>query len=334
MDVSTPTSNKKSLVIIGAYPKTEYSIDVLKSAISALNNQFDILLATHYPVDKSIQNMVSYYLYDCRNDIINNESDWYIFYQAHDTFYFQNKEKRNSSNYHYAVYRNIINSLMFARNYYEDFYYIESDTVFDEKDLDKFKKIKEDSLENKKRACFFARKDNFFHTTVFWSEIEYFLNTIPFLKTAEDFIKITNGNNCIEHFIANAYDKYDSFVHTNLMLNIHPAEYFYNSKLDLLTSENEYIVNNCRVLLLRDFNSTNIFFICSEGGDLARVGTMEVKIDGILIFNKEVNHSKDTTFIQVFPKSNVIEMEVNGTVRQYYVEEILNNTDSFIRFNN
>jgi archaellum component FlaF (FlaF/FlaG flagellin family) len=332
--MSNVTPNTRSLVIIGAYPKTEYSVEVLKKTITILKDDFDILLATHYPADKDIQQMISYYVYDHRNDVINNESDYYIFFQSYDTFYFQNKEKRDSSNYHYAVYRNIINSLMFAKNYYEDFYYIESDSVFHKEDLEKFKKLKQDSLTQQKNACFFAREDNFFHTTVFWSEIEYFLKAVPFLRTAEDFITITKGNNCIEHFISNAFYRYDSFKSTHLLLNIHPAEYFYNSKLDQLTSDNQYMINNCRVLLLRDVNSNNIFFVCSEGGDVVNIEMMTVKIDGILIFEKEVNRNKETTFIQVFPTSDTIHMEVNGITRQYSVESIINNTDSFIRFNN
>jgi len=94
------------------------------------------------------------------------------------------------------------------------------------------------------------------------------------------------------------------------------------------------MINNCRVLLLRDVNSNNIFFVFSEGGDVVNIEMMTVKIDGILIFEKEVNRNKETTFIQVFPTSDTIHMEVNGITRQYSVESIINNTDSFIRFNN
>jgi hypothetical protein len=61
---------KRDLIIIGSYPNTKLSEEVLIKCISSLKDKFDIALATHYPVDKEIQNLVDYYIYDSYNHLI------------------------------------------------------------------------------------------------------------------------------------------------------------------------------------------------------------------------------------------------------------------------
>jgi hypothetical protein len=128
---------KKSLAIIGAYPNTKEGIDILKNTILSLENEFDILLSTHYPVDKDIQQMVKYYVYDYRNETIPHESEYYIWWLSENNFYVQNLEKREFPNYHYAVYRLIMNGLFLLKDYYEDFYYINYDCTFEKSDFQK-----------------------------------------------------------------------------------------------------------------------------------------------------------------------------------------------------
>lgn len=325
---------QKSLVIIGAHPNTEYSVQILKKTILSLKDDFDILLSTHYPVNKDIQDMVNYYIYDYRNEIIPWEEEYYIFWSQHDNFYFQNIEKRETSNHHYGVYRLMMNSITFIKDYYEDFYYIDYDCSFDKSDLEKLKTLKKDTKEKNKKSCFFARSDNFFNTIVFWSETEHYLNVMPIIKTSEEFIKRTNNNNCLEHFLGNSYLNYDSFSSVNRMLDIHPSHYFQYSQLaqsDLIRDKKP-IVAECRTLLLRDMNSNNIFFVYNSGGHNLPLRNVEIKIDGGKILEVDTKISQ-TIYVPIYPKSDKIQLEVNNICKEYVVEEILQNTANYIKFN-
>ena len=58
---------KKQLLIVGSYPSTEKTENILKSMLESVNNDFDVLLAAHCPVSKEIQSMVKYFVYDSDN---------------------------------------------------------------------------------------------------------------------------------------------------------------------------------------------------------------------------------------------------------------------------
>lgn len=323
---------KKNLAIIGAYPNTNESLQILKNTILSLADEFDILLSTHYPVDGDIQRMVKYYIYDYRNETIPYESEYYIWWLSESNFYLQNLEKREFPNYHYAVYRLIMNGLNLIKDYYEDFYYINYDCTFEKSDLEKLKNLKINTLIDGKSSCFFARDDNFFDAMVFWSKIDYFLKVIPNLKTNEEFINITNGNNCFEHFVGNSYLKYDSFLNINRLLNVHPINYFSNSRIGQSSiSAGKTLNPECRTILVKDINSDNIFFVYSNNVNKISSYDIEIKIDGIVILKID-SATSQTIFVQIFPKTDKIKMEVNDFCKEYMVDDIMNNTQSFIKF--
>ncbi len=321
-------SNKKSLVIIGAYPNTENGINVLKKTILSLKEDFDILLSTHYPVDKDIQQMVKYYVYDHRNEMIPHKHPSYTWWTGNPNFYIQKEEKQASPNYHYAVYRLIMNGLSLVKDYYEDFYYIESDCVFDKSDIEKLKNMKKDSLESNKQACYFGNTE-FFYTLLFWSKIDYFLKVIPLFKTPEEFIKATDGNNCIENFIPYSIIHNDSVSNINLLFDVAPSKHFNRSKLAQLTLKEGNTVNfQCKTAIVKDYNSNNIFFIFSSDVNSSTT-EINIKIDGVPFV---LTNGEYVTFKQITPSSDTIVVEVNGHTTKYIVNEVLNDNNSYIRF--
>ena len=100
---------KKDLVILGSYPSSDKSKEVLKACIKSLKEHFDIMLCTHYPADFETQNMVNYYIYDYRNEMVVNE-DVYIYGDC-DQFYFQGYIEGTSTHPGFAIYRSIMNGL-------------------------------------------------------------------------------------------------------------------------------------------------------------------------------------------------------------------------------
>lgn len=320
--------NKKSLVIIGAYPNSKIGIDILKQTIAGLKDDFDILLSTHYPADKDIQEMVKYYVYDHRNEMIPHKYADYNWWCGDDNVLIQQKEGQVSPNYHYAVYRLIMNGLSLLKDYYEDFYYIESDCIFEKSDIEKLKALKTESLQNNKQACFFGN-DTFFFTLLFWSKIDYFLKVVPLLKTPDEFVQATDSNNCIENYLPECFIKNDSLSNVNILLDEYPSKYFDKSKLAQLSiSDGNTVSFQARVGIVKEQDSNNLFFIFK--GDVNHSSVqLNVKID-----DDQFTLTNGDYFIykQVFPKSDKIRMEVNGRVKTYIIDEILRDTDSFIKF--
>jgi hypothetical protein len=135
------------LIVIGTYPNTDarikLTIDCINSAKKMPFNR-PIMLVSHYPVPKKIQEMVDYYVYDQHNPLTHH-SYYNRFYREDEEAKVEMKITGNS-NQSLTVLTNLINAGKAAKAFgFNKMFYITFDIELDEKDFpaiyDRFSKL-------------------------------------------------------------------------------------------------------------------------------------------------------------------------------------------------
>jgi hypothetical protein len=195
---------KKNVFIVTSYPYNENRINVLKECLKSLKHpEFDIILATNYPIEnKEINDMCDFMVYDKQDikswadyniDFIGKS--WYI------DFPHMSAEIRFDNAYHYDIYRLIYLATGLASSLgYEFFYYVEGDCEFSEQNITDFLDLKKDTLEKNKQMVFFQRDVNpdrgmegfqsaHFATVIFGGKPKYFQEKLILPLEPEEWVK-------------------------------------------------------------------------------------------------------------------------------------------------
>ena len=237
--------NKKQVLIVGSYPSTEKTENVLKSVLESVNNDFDVLLAAHCPVSKEIQSMVKYFVYDSDNQMIPRDPN-VSFWADYPSFFVRIFNNWGKFHHGYAVYKSIMNSLYLCSHSYESFIYIEGDTVFSNEDISKLKNLKTICEKNKKEALFF-KDTNFLSSVVFYSSIDFFKDIFFFDGTCEGHLsncEVIKGNTELENFFYKSVEYKNAFDKIHFIENAEISKYFATSKLGINTFHDGDVVTN------------------------------------------------------------------------------------------
>ena len=256
--------NKKQVLIVGSYPSTEKTENVLKSVLESVNNDFDVLLAAHCPVSKEIQSMVKYFVYDSDNQMIPRDPN-VSFWADYPSFFVRIFNNWGKFHHGYAVYKSIMNSLYLCSHSYESFIYIEGDTVFSIDDISKLKNLKTICEKNKKEALFF-KDTNFLSSVVFYSSIGFFKNTFFFDGTCEGYLsncEVIKGNTELENFFYKSVEYKNAFDKIHFIENAEISKYFATSKLGINTFHDGDVVTNAVAMetVLRVENTQDLVFV-------------------------------------------------------------------------
>jgi hypothetical protein len=180
----------KKIIVIGAYPATEYSQKMLSDCIDRVSDiGYDIMLASHYPVPDHIQSKVNYYIFDKENPQEPPEltPEW-----RYDTSDFGVRIKSNG--HLVTVCRNIFNGINLANCLgYEFFYYMESDNLIEDQDIHKIELLRINMFQQDKKLILFkyTNEDHLMYESLMFAGIpQYFLNSISLPLIIEDIIKL------------------------------------------------------------------------------------------------------------------------------------------------
>lgn len=321
----------KDLIVIGSYPNTDLSLDVLRTCILNLNSKFDVVLTTHYPVGEEIQKLVKYYVFDSVNDIIdkNNPIVWF----ATDIFYLQIK---HTNNYAYSAYSCMLNALNLLHKKYDYFYYINGDTLINSPDLDKLDKIKDITLTANKKGLFFKEFDGMVDSKIFFANTKFFMEQLVTAESKNDFVNYTS--NFTEPYVPNVLESFfceriDNWVHNDtVILNENLDKYFPNSEIDALNSFNGQAQKrqDYNIHLIKENISDRIFFVYFNNNQHFQKKEITVKINNEQFV---INNGNYAFYKEVYTGEEYITLEVDGIVNQYSKKDILSNKDSHIRFN-
>lgn len=184
-------SNKK-ITIIDCFVRNKRIEEKLKSTIEKLKNVGeDILLITNMPPDSEIIKMCDFFIYDRRNQLFESPYDNVNVVDFHinlGSFSVHNL-KPGLQRHGLSVLVNLTNALSFVREMgYKYFQRVEVDDIFGEISLDRMSSIFKDCISLGKKACFYFNENEMnvsFH--YFVSEIEFFCNKVPKIKSEDDF---------------------------------------------------------------------------------------------------------------------------------------------------
>jgi hypothetical protein len=320
---------KKDLVILGSYPSTEKTKQVLKACIESLKEHFDIMLCTHYPVDFEIQNMVNYYVYDYRNEMVLNE-DVYI-YGDSDSFYFQGYIEGSSTHPGFAIYRSIMNGLKLAKGYYDNFYYIESDAIFSSQDIQKLHSLKQDVNNNKKKGWFFEL-DQVLTTNIFYSDVSFFLNHFPECKDVDAYNIVCNtvgSFGVLENFLY-CTAKFRNVLNEYLILkDIHFTEYFKDSKMSLTSYREDGMIYPFELRIVKVENTDKIAYVYINNNVNDSNEHIDFSINDLV--SKKLPLSKTYLAEILDSNSDTFTITVGNYVKKYTRDGIFR-SKSFVRF--
>jgi hypothetical protein len=323
--------NKKELVVIGAYPNTDKGIQILKECILSFKDEFDILLCTHHPADKEIQSLVDYYIYDIRNELVKNSN--IFFWADYPAFYCEIFDDKTDTHHSFAVYRQIMNAINFAKDYYDSFFYVEGDCIFDKSDIEKLKVLKSLTKEQNKESCFFYFPE-FLSTLVFYSTMDFFVETFPFTKTVDEYNFVSQkigSYGVLENFL---YRNLETSNNTNKILkmeNMFPTHYFENSKLGL-NSFFEGQVNFMKSFkshIARVEGTDDLVLVYVNNNTGIYKSPLKVKINGKLI--TEFPNGNHAEAVRINPENDNFVVSIEDVTFKFNKEEILKSR-SFVRF--
>lgn len=321
----------KDLIIVGSYPNTQKGIEILKSCLESLINDFDLLLSTHYPVDIELQNLINYYIYDIKNDFIKNKN-WF-FWADYPNFYCESHTDENYVRHDFAVYRQIINGINFAKDYYDSFFYLEGDCIFEKTDIERIKQLKYDAVKENKKAAFFCFPD-FISTTVFYSDIKFFVETFPITKTINEYnlsCETISSNYLLENFFHNNLKVNQKENYVLKLENIQPTDYFKNSKLGLSVVNNGETQFNGGFFsdVVRVENTDELALVYVSNIATIYKEPLKLKLNNQLIC--DIPNGNLGFVIRLYPDSDNFILSIEDIDFKYNKEKILQ-SKSFVRF--
>jgi hypothetical protein len=227
----------KECIIVNFYPNDFNKVKTLHDCLLSLKDlEKDIFLVSHFPIDKEIQSLCKYCIFDSENELISTqESLEYNLVKQSSNFYRDLSSGNNydisfinlySKIYTVAILKSLHTVYSLAQSLgYNYAHFFVGDMIINKKDINNFLNISNQTITNNKKAYFEHTPvdDNKKYTGVecfYWfSEISWFIT---------NFLQITN--------------KIDFLNHIKNTDNTYLEIYFYNILKNLL--EDEYILYN------------------------------------------------------------------------------------------
>jgi len=210
----------ESMIVINTWTETLEQQKLLLDCITNLDLlNMDICLVSHYPIPISIQNLVSYYIYDKYNPkFLMEAGGWFFETDISDnkklkiTFLNDPSGDISQGGHSEAVLNNIKNSFYLAKSINKKYvFFMDNDTIINSKDLHSFYDIFEEVLKSNKKAWF----ENFgniphpkqLHCDFFFSEVNFMLDNIDNITFNESMLEghlFDCLNNVKHEYILNA----------------------------------------------------------------------------------------------------------------------------------
>lgn len=327
---------KKQLLILSVYVKDEVGENILKSSISSLNSEFDILIATHSPINKDIQSMVKYYIYDHRNEFIASDPNSY-FWMDYQNFYCEVYGDENAKHHSYAVYRSYMNAIYLMQDYYDDFVVLEGDCIMSNADIQQIKDFRNICHRDGKDALFF-KYDQFITTLVFYSKMSFFREIFPFLKTPSDYVnysKIIGSHGGLENYFYKCIEYKNAFNRIYGIENTQVNYYFTTSRLDLshaFASDEQHEQTNSyysNVLPIEHTEKIAFLYKCDDTTVLRK--EVDIYMDDQKIYT--LPSLQHVTAFEINPKNDEFLIKIGKNLPKKYKKSWITrkNNKSFIR---
>jgi len=319
----------KDLLVISSYPSTEKAKNILKECILSLNKDFDIALCTHMPISEEIQNLVKYYIYDHRNEMIFSED--VFMYADSDSFYFQGYIEGSSTHPGFAVYRSILNGAKIGNQCYDWFYYLEGDAIMFGLDIDKMKSLKNEAISNNKKGWFF-KKEAVLNSNIFCCNLEFFNNNFTECRNAEEYNTICNqigSYGILENFLYSNVNSRNNLDKLLLLENLDFAEYFSESKMSLISYREDGIIYPFELRLVRVEGTDKIALVYINNNTKPTDELIDFKVNSTI--NKKLSLARTYLAEIIDIEDDILNIKI-GTYEKIYSREQIFKSKSFVRF--
>jgi len=229
----------KKLFIVDSYPNLEKQISILKKCIGSIQpSGWDIMVVSHCPIPREIQDEVTYCIYDKNNLFVPPYLSPHNF-SSNDIFDF----KVYLGGHALAITINMFNGFKFAQNYGYDFcYFIEGDLILSHLDLKKLE-VLVDSMEREEkdmiifnppdyivRDCYYREEGSFFYETLlFGAKIDQFLSIFNPPRNLEEWTE----NDMCYHLESSLYHKYKGLTDRCLIVPSFVEKYLSESEINV-----------------------------------------------------------------------------------------------------
>lgn len=259
----------KNAFIVLTYPNTKIKEDITERCIDSLkSSENSIILSSHYPVNKNIQEKVDYYLYDSYNPLISHSLYnfyWSTIQQGKVEIRLDKLLRKSNLNQSLTVLNNMENSIKFAKSIGIDkVICVSYDFIFNENNLKTIDDICKRIDEEDKKGYFMLYNEGdmklyksvfFIINTDFYSQI--FNKT---LRTPEKYNKECSDNsshNFLENYF---YSKLSKFSNELIIEETNEEKLFNNPNINIFSGV-EYLailpVKNKNNSFIVWFNSSN-----------------------------------------------------------------------------
>jgi len=296
-NIINKNNNKDYVFIVSSYPDTEIKENITKKCINSLkdNRNNSIILTSHYPVSKDLQNSVDFYIYDSYNPLTSHSlynTYWYKISEGKAILNLDKFQKKSEINQSLTVLNNIDNSIKFAKKIgYNKAICINYDFILNENNLKMIYDICKQIDENDKKGYFMKYKDTEDSTIFSYKSVFFIINTEFYsdvfrnqIRTPEEFnndCALINSHNYLENYFYNKLSKYSK----NLIIeNTNEDSLFNNPDINIF-SGSEYL---SLLPIENDKNNFIVWFNSSNSKDNRRI---EFSFNNANINNNVVEHS-------------------------------------------
>ena len=258
----------KNIFLVMTYPDTKIKEDVTEKCIDSIkkdNNK--IILSSHYPVNKNIQNKVDYYLYDSYNPLI--EHSLYNFYwsslpEGRIEIKLDKLKNKSNLNQSLTVLNNIENSIRFANQIgYDKIISVSYDFIFNSNNLLKIDELCKKIDSENKNGYFMSFNENdmkLLKSVFFIIKTDFYIKIFDNLRNPDKF-----NNECSKigshNFLENYFYKKLINYSTELIIEETDENKLFDNKDINLFSGVEYLtllpVENDKNSFVVWFNSSN-----------------------------------------------------------------------------
>lgn len=233
------------IIVLNSYPNTIERKTILKNSLEQFKkSNKEILLVTHYPVDIEIQQLVDYFIYDKRNQMLDESIlTWY----ANGKFYLQTLcGKFGCASY--AGLLSIQNAICFAKNLGKKLvYYFEYDCLISDYDLKRINLLKNEIYKKGKRG--YVRLDshgkdikNKGMTTLFFIiEVDLFFENFNIIKNPDEYKNNVSNGIALEFYFYQGLSK--NLSQLEVVESDYLKENFPNSIFNLSSFEASHLID-------------------------------------------------------------------------------------------
>ena len=190
------TKKSDDLYVVLTYPDTKIKEKVTIDCINSIKNNTDkpILVASHYPLTKEVQNLSNFYLYDSYNPLIEHTLYKFYWSEMNNAKIELNLDKLNNGkrlNQSLTVLNNIENSVRFAKEAgYERIICTSYDFIFSEENIKTIDGICERLDRENKKGYFMSYKEGdmtLLKTVFFIVDVDFYINIFTNPRTPEKY---------------------------------------------------------------------------------------------------------------------------------------------------